>query len=391
MLEVNVEQFWRDDGRSHEDNCFCAEAPQAALGIAMSEECVYAELNEPGEPWLPVPRQRRLELNRRYNDRAERIVGRRLLPDDLPTDDMQLPPVAGIHELFGGRYVQHGGSLWLEPCCDSPEGLRAVLDRVDERRRDIRAFLLPRDWQQHKRRVYETYGILPSRVRWVRGPVTLAMSLFGIENLIFLIADDPDLARRFSDAIAGLLCDIADVMDAEVGCTGEQEQQAPTSPSGISGSPGDTSRPGGFWFNDDNCCLLTPAMYEFFAYPILKRVFERYSPNPGDTRYQHSDSAMGHLLPILARLNLTGCNFGPTLTVEQIRAHMPRTRIDGQLAPFTFMSNDENAIIAEVRRDCEMAKDARGLNVTTAGSINNGSKLTSMRAVMFAIQNYGRY
>jgi uroporphyrinogen decarboxylase len=102
---------------------------------------------------------------------------------------------------------------------------------------------------------------------------------------------------------------------------------------------------------------------------------------------------MGHLIPLLADFNLTGCNFGPTVTVQEIRKYMPKTRIDGQLAPFTFMRNNEDAIIAEVKRDCEAAKenDLRGLNLTTAGSINNGSLLTSMRAVMAAIQNYGRY
>lgn len=35
--------------------------------------------------------------------------------------------------------------------------------------------------------------------------------------------------------------------------------------------------------------------------------------------------------------------------------------------------------------------DIRGLNLNTAGSINNGSSLESMRTVMAAIQNYGRY
>ena len=57
------------------------------------------------------------------------------------------------------------------------------------------------------------------------------------------------------------------------------------------------------------------------------------------------------------------------------------------------MRNVEDDIIAEVKRDCEAARenDARGLNLTTAGSINNGSLLTSMRTVMAAIQNYGRY
>ncbi len=72
---------------------------------------------------------------------------------------------------------------------------------------------------------------------------------------------------------------------------------------------------------------------------------------------------------------------------------MPNTRIDGQLSPLTFMRNDEEQITKEVLRDIEMAKenDARGLNLTTAGSINNGSLLSSMRLIMALIQNYGRY
>ncbi len=70
---------------------------------------------------------------------------------------------------------------------------------------------------------------------------------------------------------------------------------------------------------------------------------------------------------------------------------MPKTRIDGQMAPFTFMRNNEKDIITEVKRDCDMAKRSKGLNIMTAGSINDGSLLTSMRTVMSTIQNYGRY
>ena len=149
----------------------------------------------------------------------------------------------------------------------------------------------------------------------------------------------------------------------------------------------------GFGFYDDDCNLMTEEMYEMFGLPVLKAVFDHCSPDSQDRRYQHSDSAMEHLVPILASLNLTGCNFGPTVTVEHIRKYMPNTRIDGQLAPFTFMRNNEDDIIAEVRRDCEMIKatGTRGLNLATAGSINNGSLLTSMRVVMAALQNYGRY
>ena len=149
--------------------------------------------------------------------------------------------------------------------------------------------------------------------------------------------------------------------------------------------------PRGFSFRDDNCALLTPEMYEFFGYPILKGIFERYAPDPGDRRYQHSDSDMAHILPVLGRLDLTGVNFGPTLSVSQIREHLPRAVIYGQLAPFTFSRNEEEKIVAEFLRDFDQAREHRGLVFATAGSINNGSRLTGMRLIMSAIQHFGRY
>ena len=100
---------------------------------------------------------------------------------------------------------------------------------------------------------------------------------------------------------------------------------------------------------------------------------------------------MGHLLPILARLNFSRVNFGPTLTVFQIREAMPQTVIEGQLAPFTFSRNEEENIVREFLRDFGQAREKRGLLFATAGSINNGSRLTGMRLLMSAIQRHGRY
>ena len=51
MLQVDLERFWADDELAHRENCFSKEAPQVALGIGMSDECVFAELNEEGNPW----------------------------------------------------------------------------------------------------------------------------------------------------------------------------------------------------------------------------------------------------------------------------------------------------------------------------------------------------
>ncbi|WP_105616278.1 uroporphyrinogen decarboxylase family protein [Vallitalea okinawensis] len=370
MLPVDLERFWSDDELAHEDNCFSENAPQIALGIRMSDECVFAELGVEGNPWGSIPREKRIELNKRYNDKAEKIVGRRLLKESFPEDDELFPPIKRIGEVFGGRYEDNGNSVWLHGSCSTPKELETLLTHVEKL--DIRNFILPTNWENEKRKIYEKYGKKPPLLRHVRGPVTLAMSIYGDTNLIYLIYDEPDLAKHFSKVIGDVIIEIGKIMDEEAGFTSK-------------------NRPKGFSFADDNCALLTPEMYELFGYPVLKRVFDYWSPDKNDRRYQHSDSEMGHLIPILSRLNLTGCNFGPTVLVNDIRKHMPNTRIDGCLAPFTFMKNDERKIIEEVKRDYEMAKNCKGLNLSTAGSINNGSLLTSMRTVMHAIQTFGRY
>ncbi len=79
------------------------------------------------------------------------------------------------------------------------------------------------------------------------------------------------------------------------------------------------------------------------------------------------------------------------LTVREIRAYFPRAVIDGQMAPFTYSRNEEPEMLAEFLRDFEQAKESRGLRFSTAGSINNGSRLTGMRLIMAAIQRFGLY
>ena len=371
LAPVDVERFWADDATAHADP-FAADCPQVALGIRMSWECVFDELGVPEDRdhYRDDP-EWALGLRKAYNDRAERIVGRRLLNESPPSSRPGYPPVKGLHDVFECRNEWHAGSWWLAQSARNEAELAALLDRVERRNEDLRSFLLPEGWDAAKARLLPQ-GIKPRLYRGQRGPVTFATSVYGAENLIFLIVDNPGLACRFRDAILATMLNIARVLDEEAGYTPE-------------------TAPHGFGFADDNSCLLTPAMYELFGYPILQGIFERYSPHPEDRRYQHSDSAMAHILPILGRLNLTGTNFGPTVTVAEIREHLPHAVIDGQLAPFTFSRNEEENIVAELLRDFEQARDTKGLRFATAGSINNGSRLTGMRLIMSAIQHFGRY
>ncbi|GMV82511.1 MAG: hypothetical protein AMXMBFR7_36950 [Planctomycetota bacterium] len=371
LAPLDLERFWADDVLAHV-NPFGVDIPQVPLGIRMGLDCVFDELGlEEDYHRLLHDAEWSTEVCRAYNDKAERIVGKRLLREQPRDPKQKYPAVKGLHDVFEAREVWHGQSYWLNQSARNTEELEALLDRVDER--DIRRCILPPNWAEEKVRL-QARGILPPLYRDQRGPVTFAMSVFGVENLIFLCLDRPETAARFRDVILRVMLDIARVLDEEAGFEPEQA-------------------PPGFSFRDDNCCLLNAELYEFFGYPILKEIFNRYAPGSQDRRYQHSDSAMGHLLPLLGPqgLNLNCVNFGPTLSVAEIRAHCPGAVIHGQLAPFTFSRNQEEDMILECLRDMEQARAKRGLVFTTAGSINNGSRLTGMRLIMAAIQRFGRY
>ena len=375
--DIDLEQFWKDDELAHRDNCFYEHAPQVAFGLGLYEEDVFAELDVPGEPHGDNPSELIREYCRRYNDKAEKIIGKRVLSEEHPANHEKFPPIKLHGEVFGGQYIYKSGMYWLESDIRTPQALEKMLDRVDKM--NLREFILPSNWESEKKRIFEETGERPNPWFYgyrVRGPVTLATSIYGVENLILLMYDEPELAHRFFQSISDILIGYTDIANEEAG-----EELV-------------KSKRWGYRFNDDNCCLLTPELYEEYAYPILKRVFENVCPDPEvDCRYQHSDSEMSHLLPILSRLNFMGVNFGPTVLFDTIRKHMSRTRVDGCLDPLLLMTNDEKAVIKQVKRDCEMAKawGTKGLCIDAAGSVNNGTKLTTVRAIIYAIQKYGRY
>jgi uroporphyrinogen decarboxylase len=374
LAPVDVERFWADDALSRKDP-FGKDIPQVPFGAACTWECVFDELGlaQDQRRYLEDP-EWQLSLNRAYNDRAERIVGRRILSETDPVRPIEpRPAVRGLHDVFEMENVwdDTSQSWWLKPAAATREELRGLLDRVEARLDALRGFLLTERWPRERERLEREGRPLPL-YRGQRGPVTFATSLFGAENLIYLILDDPGLAARLRDAILRAMLEKARIQDEEAGYAPE-------------------NAPRGFGFWDDNCALLTHDMYEFFGYPILKGVFDRYSPDRGDRRYQHSDSDMGHVLPVLARCDLTGVNFGPNLTVAGIRRHLPRAVIHGQLAPLTYSRNEEVNMVAEFLRDFGMARETRGLVFATSGSVNNGSRLTGMRLLMSAIQRHGGY
>ncbi len=374
LAPLDIDRFWADQKISIADP-FGKDIPQVPFGAICNWECVFAELGIE-QDWSRYNNDTewRLTLNRAYNDKAEAIVGRRLLDESYPDRSRpRYPPTKVLHDIFEmiNKWDNTSQSWWLLKSANNEYELESLLDRVERRLENLRDFLLPSNWDTEKEKLMKM-GIKPPLYRSQRGPVTFAMSLYGVENLIFLILDNPNLAERLRDTILKAMLGMIQLFNEEAGYTPE-------------------TAPRGFSFADDNCAMLNAEMYEFFGYPIVKGVWDYCSPDPKDSRYQHSDSDMAHILPILGKCNLTGVNFGPNVMISEIRKYMPNAVIYGVLAPFTYSRNEEVNMVAEFLRDYEMAYEKRGLVFATAGSINNGSRLTGMRLLMAAIQEFGRY
>jgi len=372
LAPLDLDRFWADQDKALADP-WAADCPQLPLGMRMSVEAIFAELGIP-EDWhrLHHDPQWRSERSRDYNDVSERIVGRRVLDESPPPPpDHVWPEVKTLPDIFEARQEWHTWSYWIHPAARDEDDLAALLDRVEWRLEDLREFLLPPNWSSEKARL-NALGLQSPIYRDQRGPVTFATSLYGTEKLIFLLIDAPDLADRLRDLICSAVLGRARILDEERGWTLDRAAR-------------------GWYWRDDNCCLLNEELYDRFGKPILKAVYDRYAPDPGDMRAQHSDSDMAQHLPTFAELGMNDVNFGPSLTIAQIREAMPNALIRGQLAPFTLSRNHEAAIVAETLRDIEMARPTKGMIYETAGSINNGSRLSAMRLIMATIQEYGRY
>jgi len=358
--DLDLERFWREERESGGKH-WRTDKPRVPIGLALDDHWIIEEMQIPSTVRYYTDLAYQAEVNRACNDRVQEAIGIR------PFGEHPIPGPRRIEEVFGS-YIVHteGGTPWLEPGARTPEDLERILDRVEEM--DLREFVVRPEWLEGRAMLKERFGVEGRAGGGSRGPATVGTSVCGTENYLMWLMDYPDTMRRFRDLFAEKLIEHNKIL-AEV--------------------TNHTIR--GYGWLDDNCALLSPGLYREFCYPVLERVFDTFCPDPEDWRFQHSDSAMGHLMPMLHELGLKGANFGPTVAAEQIRKAMPNTVIFGQVPPMTLRNGSPEDIIAAVRRDFDAVGADGGLLLTTAGSISAGTSVENIRVFMWAVDRHCRY
>jgi hypothetical protein len=192
-------------------------------------------------------------------------------------------------------------------------------------------------------------------------------SVLSPEIFFFWAMDHPDLIARFRDVLKVQMVAFNRVLREFSGNSAE-----------------------GWWITDDNSALFNPSLYRDYCYPVLEAVLDALAP--GDAlRYQHSDSAMGHLMDQQRALGIKQVNYGPEIDVADIRAAMPEAMILGHMPPTLLRNASAEDIRGRVIDDFAKAGQGGGLHVTTAGSLSAGTGVGRMRWMMQCVQDHCRY
>ena len=273
-----------------------------------------------------------------------------------------------LHGSIYGLPVEYpeDSTPWLKHIIHSSEDIKDLIHRME--RTDLaQAGLVP--W------FVESYRRLNRPYRWrvlhdptsVHGPGTILGFLFGINDMMLFLADEPDLMQALLRTVAQVTIDYTRTVRSLTG--------APMTGVGVF---------------DDVAGLVSPAYFQRFFLPVYERIYCELAPGTDDDRFYHNDARVGHLLDILAGLGVNGINPDPETDPATIRRKLPRAVIYGCVPPLLLKDGTPEQVMAEARRSIALAGEGGGLVLTAAGSINMGTPYANLRALAEAAELYGR-
>ena len=356
--DLDVQAFW-DENRI----CvgFTTQKPRCGVHFSPDDHWLFEFVDIPSTLRYYQDKTYRDALNRQVNQITQTYIGKSFFEEDT----WQYSP-RRIENLFGCEFEYHeGGTPWFVPVTDDPSEFEKILDRAESI--DLRSWSFPEaflvEWEERRQEGKQ----MPLLGTGSRGPATIMTSVLDVKTVFYWLFDHPALMQRFRDVLAEKMVEFNTVL---------REFSGNTQP--------------GWWITDDNSALFNRNLYREYCVPILENVLNAMAP--GDAfRYQHSDSAMGHLLDYQYELGIREVNYGPEVDVALIRNKMPDAMINGHVPPFLLRNGSPEEIKDRILDDFQKAGATGGLTVTTAGSLAAGTGMGRMRWMMQVVEEYCRY
>jgi uroporphyrinogen decarboxylase len=233
------------------------------------------------------------------------------------------------------------------------------LPRPDPYADGLMALVLRRIWN------LEQGGELPEphRLRFVaaRGPFTIATHLFGATNFLTALAGERNDARLAADALEVLTETSIRFLQAQLGYLRE---------------------PWGVMVLDDTVGMLSPALFNAVARPLLERIFATFD---GLIRIYHNDTPCQHLLPHFPGLGFEVFHLSHRVPLAQARAALgPDIALMGNVPPLEVMAHGTPQQVAAAAHDCIVQVDGSGLILAPGGGTNAGTPARNIDALVSA-------
>jgi uroporphyrinogen-III decarboxylase len=355
---LDVQAFWAEN-----ELCWdlTSEKPRCPLKFSPDDHWLFEFLNVESTVRYYQEKPYRDRIHRQANESTHQYVGKTFFNEDT----WEYEP-RRIENLFDCYFsYTESATPWLTPATNDPEEFERILDKAEAT--DMAAWAFPegylREWEKRQSRGES----LPMLGTGSRGPATIMTSVLPVETVFFWMYDYPDLMGRFRDILAQKMVELNQALRTFSGNT----------------TPG-------WWITDDNCALFNSKLYKEYCTPVLEQVLNALAPAPA-SRYQHSDSAMGHHLDAQRSLGISSVNYGPTVDVNLIRQKMPDAVIEGHIPPFLLRNESPEAIRAKVISDFQAVGQEGRLVITTSGSLAAGTGVGRMRWLMQTVQEHCRY
>jgi uroporphyrinogen decarboxylase len=356
--DLDVDAFWVENAACQE---FILDKPRCSLSFSPDDHWIFEFVTVPSTLRYYIDKDYRDALHKQVNEITQEYVGQSYFDEQT----FEYSPKR-IENLFKCEFTYYeGGTPWLTPVTADPNEFADILEQAE--RTDLHSWSLPdefkKEWNSRKSAGYT----LPGLGTGSRGPATIITSVLRPEIALIWMFDYPDLMHRFTDLLAEKMVEFNNILRAFSGYTDK-----------------------GWWITDDNSALFNRKLYREYCYPVLERVLNAMAP--GDApRYQHSDSAMGHILDMQYALGIRSVNYGPEVDAAFIRQIMPDAMINGQMPPMILRNGSPEDIKQRIISDFLKAGTTGGLNVTTAGSLAAGTGVGRMRWMMQVVQEHCRY
>lgn len=356
--DLDVESFWEENALCHG---FTTDKPRCSLSLSPDDHWIFEFMDVPSTLRYYQDKVYRDGLHKEVNKILRQYVGR----TGFSEDTWEHQPKR-IENLFRCEFSYREGSTpWLTPATDDPDEFARIIDGAEEI--DLHTWSLPDEYLDEWERRKAAGESLPKLGTGSRGPATIMTSVIDPSVLLLWLYDHPDLMARFRDVLAQKMVEFNRILREF----------------------SDNDQPG-WWITDDNSALFSPALYREYCFPVLQKVLDAMAPGEA-RRYQHSDSAMGHLLDQQYELGIRFVNYGPEVDAGLIREKMPDANIHGQMPPLLLRNGSPEEIRQRVVEDFRKAGASGGLTVATAGSLAAGTGVGRVRWFMKVVQEECRY